>query len=63
MLSTDLLQVSCQNLLSTGSLLPTGLLQAVLASCNKSANDKLQQANGAARTIIGGRIFIYVRSA
>ena len=37
-LSTDLLQVDCQN------LLPTGLLQVVSTSCNKSANDKLQQA-------------------
>ena len=36
-LSTDLLQVDCQNLLSTG------LLQVVSASCNKSANDKLQK--------------------
>ena len=37
-LSIDLLQVGCQNLLSTG------LLQVVSANCNKSANDKLQQA-------------------
>ena len=37
-LSTDLLQVDYYNLLSTG------LLQAVSTSCNKSANDKLQQA-------------------
>ena len=37
-LSTDLLQVDCQNLLCTGSL------QVVLTSCYKSANDKLQQA-------------------
>ena len=36
-LSTDLLQVDCQNLLSTG------LLQVVSTSCNKSANDKLQK--------------------
>ena len=36
--STDLLQVDCQNLLSTG------LLQVVSTSCNKSVNDKLQQA-------------------
>ena len=36
-LSTDFLQVHCQNLLTTG------LLQ-VLTSCNKSGNDKLQQA-------------------
>ena len=34
----NLLQVDCQNLLSTG------LLQVVLTSCNKFANDKLQQA-------------------
>ena len=34
----DLLQVDCQNLLSTG------LLQVVSTSYNKSANDKLQQA-------------------
>ena len=33
-LSTDLLQVDCQNLLSTG------LLQVVSTSCNKSANEK-----------------------
>ena len=37
MLIFDLLHVDCQNLLSTG------LLQAVSTSCNKSANDKLQQ--------------------
>ena len=37
-LSTDLMQVDCQNLLSTS------LLQVVSTSCNKSANDKLQQA-------------------
>ena len=36
-LSTDLLQVDCQNLLFTG------LLQVVSTSCNKSANDKLQK--------------------
>ena len=34
----DLLQVDCQNLLSTA------FLQVVSTSCNKSANDKLQQA-------------------
>ena len=34
-LSTDLLQVDCQNLLSTG------LLQVVSTSCNQSANDNL----------------------
>ena len=38
-LSTDLLQVDCQNLLSMSSL-----LQVVSTSCNKSVNDKLQQA-------------------
>ena len=38
MLSTDLLQVDCQNLLSTG------LLQVVSTSCNKSVNVKLRQA-------------------
>ena len=37
-MSTDLLQVDRQNLLSTG------LPQVVSTSCNKSANDKLQQA-------------------
>ena len=37
-LSTDLLQVDYQNLSFTG------LLQVVSTSCNKSANDKLQQA-------------------
>ena len=37
-LSTDLLQVDCPKLLSTG------LLQAVSTSCNKFANDKLHQA-------------------
>ena len=36
-LSTDLLQIDCQNLLSTG------LLQVGSTSCNKSANNKLQQ--------------------
>ena len=36
-LSTGLLQVEGPNLLSTG------LLQVVSTSCNKSANDKLQQ--------------------
>ena len=36
--STDLLQVDCQNFLSTG------LLQVVSTSCNKSGNDKFQQA-------------------
>ena len=36
-LSTDLLQVDCQNLLSIS------LLQVVSTSCNKSTNDKLQQ--------------------
>ena len=38
LLTASLLQVDCQNLLSTG------LLQVVSKSCNKSANDKLQQA-------------------
>ena len=37
-MSTDLAQVDCQNLLFTG------LLQVVPTHCNKSANDKLQQA-------------------
>ena len=37
-LSTNFLQVDCQNLLSTG------LLQVNSTSCNKFANDKLQQA-------------------
>ena len=37
-LSTDLLQADCQILLSTG------LLQVVSISCNKSENDKFQQA-------------------
>ena len=37
-LSTDLLQVECHDLFSTG------LLQVVSTSCNKSANDKLLQA-------------------
>ena len=37
-LSTDLLQSDCQILLSTG------LLRVVWTSCNKSANDRLQQA-------------------
>ena len=37
-LSTDLLQVDFQNFLSTG------LLQVASTSCNKSTNDKLQQA-------------------
>ena len=37
-LSTDLLQVDCKNLLSTG------LLQVVSTSCNKSVNVKLRQA-------------------
>ena len=37
LLTTSLLQVDCQNLLSTG------LLQVVSTRCNKSANDKLQQ--------------------
>ena len=36
--ATGLLQVYCQN------LLPTGLMQVVSTSCNKFANDKLQQA-------------------
>ena len=36
-LSTDLFQVDCESLLSTG------LLQVVSTSCNKSANDKLQK--------------------
>ena len=36
--STDLLQVDCQNFLSTG------LLQVVSTSCHKSANGKFQQA-------------------
>ena len=35
--TTNLLRVDCQNLLSTG------LLQVVSTSCNKSANDKLRQ--------------------
>ena len=38
LLMTRLLQVDCKNLLSTD------LLQVVSTSCNKSANDKLQQA-------------------
>ena len=37
-LSTDQLEVGCQNLSSTG------LLRVVSTSCNKSANGKLQQA-------------------
>ena len=37
-LFTDLFQVDCQNLLSTG------LLHVVLTSCNKSADNKSQQA-------------------
>ena len=36
--ATDVLQVDCQDLLSTG------LLQVASTSCNKSATDKLQQA-------------------
>ena len=39
LLLSDLLQVDCQNLLSTGLL-----LQVISTSCNKSANDKLHQA-------------------
>ena len=38
-LSTDLLQVDCQNLLSTG------LLQVVSTSCNQSTNDNLAGAS------------------
>ena len=38
LLTTRLFQVDCQNLLSKG------LLQVVSTSCNKSVNDKLQQA-------------------
>ena len=46
--STDLLQVDCQNLLSTG------FLQVVSTSCNKSTNDKLQLVHSKKRTTCSG---------